>query len=317
MDISYLLFLQNFRLSIHDAWTPFMEAMSLFSITYLVCIPVFIYWCVNKRKGLYTLVSFFLCVALNSVLKVTACAYRPWIRDPRIIPAGNAILTAGGYSFPSGHTAAATPLYGGLAIGFWDKKSTKWISVLCILAILITGFSRNYLGVHTPQDVAAGLCLGVFTLWAVARAFTYLETHPERENRWLLVGFILGILALIYIRVKPYPLHYVNGKLLVNPNDMMVEPYLHISAWMALCVARYVEKRWVHFTEVGLNLKGICWSLIGFIPMYIMMHYAQQPLIKLLGLHGGLATYSALLVFYVIALFPAVIKWVARPSQHA
>ncbi len=290
-----------------------MEGMSLFSITYLVCIPVFIYWCVSKRKGLYTLVSFFLCVSINAVLKLTVCAYRPWMRDPRIIPAGKAIFTAGGYSLPSGHTAAATPIYGGLAVGFWDKKSTKWLSVLCIAALLITGFSRNYLGVHTPQDVLAAMSIGVLVLWAVARAFTYLEAHPERENRWLLIGFIAGILALVYIRVKPYPLDYVNGKLLVDPRNMMIEPYLHISAWLAFCVARYVEKRWVQFTELGLNLKGICWSLIGFIPMYIIMHYTQRPLIKFLGLHEGLAAYSALLVFYVIVLFPAIIKRFTKP----
>lgn len=289
-----------------------MEGLSLFSITYLVCIPVFIYWCVSKRKGLYTLVSFFLCVAINAVLKLTVCAYRPWVRDPRIIPAGKAIFTAGGYSFPSGHTAAAAPIYGGLAVGFWNKKSTKWISILCIAALLITGFSRNYLGVHTPQDVLVAMGVGIVVLWAVARAFTYLEAHPERENRWLLLGFILGILTLVYIRVKPYPLDYVNGKLLVDPRNMMIEPYLHIGAWLAFCAARYVEKRWVHFTEVGLNLKGICWSLIGFIPMYLWMHYAQRPLIKLLGLHGGLAAYSTIMVFYVIVGYPLILKWTVK-----
>ncbi len=317
MDITYLLFLQDFRNSIHDAWTPFMEAMSLFSITYLLFIPVFIYWCVNKRKGLYTLVSFFLCVAVNAVLKLTVCAYRPWIRDPRIIPAGDAISTAGGYSFPSGHTTSATPIYGGLAVGFWEKKSTKWLSVVCIIALLITGFSRNYLGVHTPQDVIVGLCLGIFTLWAVARAFKYLEAHPEQENRWLLLGFIAGILALVYIRVKPYPLDYVNGKLLVDPHNMMIEPYLHIGAWLAFCAARYVEKRWINFTELGFNFKGICWALIGLIPVYLIMNYVRHPLLETFGTHWGRLIYSVILVFYVITLFPAIIKWIAKPKVNA
>ena len=35
MDIDYLLFLQNFRNSINDALTPFMEALSLYAVTYL------------------------------------------------------------------------------------------------------------------------------------------------------------------------------------------------------------------------------------------------------------------------------------------
>ncbi len=315
MDISYLLFLQNFRNSIHDAWTPFMEAMSLFSITYLLFIPVFIYWCVSKRKGLYTLVSFFLCVAVNSVLKLTVCAYRPWIRDPRIIPAGDAIATAGGYSFPSGHTTSATPLYGGLAVGFWDKKSTKWLSVLCVVALLITGFSRNYLGVHTPQDVIVGLGLGVLTLWAVARAFTYLQAHPEKENKFLLIGFVAGVLAFIYIHIKPYPLDYVDGKLLVDPHYMMKDAYQDIGLWLAFCAARYVEKRWIGFTELGFNLKGICWSIIGLIPIYLFMNYLRHPLLDTFGSHWGRMVYAVILGFYIIALYPAVIKWVVKPQK--
>ena len=51
MDIQYLLWLQNFRDSIADAWTPFMEWVSMFSTTYLILIPVFLYWFRSKRGG--------------------------------------------------------------------------------------------------------------------------------------------------------------------------------------------------------------------------------------------------------------------------
>ena len=121
MDIQYLLWLQNFRNSIDNAWTPFLEWVSLFAVTYLVMIPVFIYWALDKRKGLYTLATYYAAVTVNAAIKLTACVYRPWIRDNRILPAGDAITTATGYSFPSGHTMTATPIYGGLAIGAWKK----------------------------------------------------------------------------------------------------------------------------------------------------------------------------------------------------
>lgn len=88
MDIQYLLLLQEFRCSINDAWTPFMEWISHFAVTYLLIVPTFIYWCVDKKKGLYILASFSLARAVNAVVKLTACAYRPWIRDARVIPAG-------------------------------------------------------------------------------------------------------------------------------------------------------------------------------------------------------------------------------------
>ena len=116
MDIQYLLFLQNFRNSINDALTPFMEMISLFAVTFLVIIPAMIYWCVDKESGLYTMASYTATIAINAVVKLTACVYRPWIRDSRILPAGDAISTATGYSFPSGHTTMATSIYGSMAV---------------------------------------------------------------------------------------------------------------------------------------------------------------------------------------------------------
>ena len=81
----------------------------------------------------------------------------------------------------------------------------RWISVFCIALILITGFSRNYLGVHTPQDVIVGLTEGVLILWGMSKLFSYLIEHSDRENIFLAIGVLLGIAALIYISVQALP----------------------------------------------------------------------------------------------------------------
>ena len=49
MDIQYLLFLQDFRNSIDNALTPFMEWVSMFAVTYLILFPVYYYWNRNKK----------------------------------------------------------------------------------------------------------------------------------------------------------------------------------------------------------------------------------------------------------------------------
>lgn len=120
-----------------------MEAISLFAVTYLVLVPAIVYWVYDKKKGLYPLASLYLCLGINATVKLTACIYRPWIRDLRVIPAGDAIRMVTGYSFPSGHTATAGPIYGGLAKVFYPIR--KWIAYLLIMLLLITGFSRNYI----------------------------------------------------------------------------------------------------------------------------------------------------------------------------
>ena len=84
IDIEYLLLLQRFREMIHDALTPFMEWISLFAVTYLVLIPIMYYWTCNKKDGLYVMGAYCYTVAINAVVKLTACVYRPRFVNLRI-----------------------------------------------------------------------------------------------------------------------------------------------------------------------------------------------------------------------------------------
>jgi len=308
MDIEYLLLLQRFRAAVGDALTPFMEKISLFSVTYLIVLPVLLYWMVDKRKGLYTLVSYYLCCGFNAMLKLTACVYRPWIRDARVLPAGDAIRTATGYSFPSGHTTTAGPIMGGLAVSSWRwKKAVSW---LCAAFVLIVGFSRNYLGVHTPQDVLVGLVESVLWLFVAAKLFGYLEAHPERENLFLALSFLIGWLGIVYITFKPYPMDYVDGRLLVDPQRMMNDGYGDICLLTAFPIARFIERKWIRFTPTGLNLKsGRAWvGIAGLVPMILMTEFMEGPLDALLGSHFGHYAYNFIFVMYCVALWPLVLR---------
>ena len=306
MDIEYLMLLQNFRNSINDAWTPFMEWISLFAVTYLVLIPVFVYWVLDRKKGLYVLASYYTAVTVNAAIKLTVCCYRPWIRDDRILPAGDAITTATGYSFPSGHTMTATPIYGGLAAIAW--KRWKWVSILCIVLVLITGFSRNYLGVHTPQDVLVGLTVSVLLLFLMRRLFGWIEANPDKENWMLLAGFLFGCAVIAYITFKPYPMDYVDGRLLVDPQKMMNDGYGDPAMLIAFCAARFVEKRWIRFRPAGLNARGIAISTVGLVGLWAMICFMRGPLDAALGAHWGHFLNSFIIVFYCIALYPLVIR---------
>ncbi len=314
MDIAYLLFLQGLREASNNVLTPFMESLSLFAVTYLVMIPTFVYWAINKRDGLYVLASYYACVALNAAVKLTACVYRPWIRDARVLPAGDAITTATGYSFPSGHTVSAGPMYGGLTVTQW--KHNRPLAILGIVMALLTGFSRNYLGVHTPQDVLVGLtesCLWVYAMW---RIFRYLDEHPEHENWLLLAGIFFGAVGIVYITLKPYPMDYVGGKLLVDPDKMMNDGYGDIGLFIAFCVARYIERTLVDFKPSGLSGVGLATSVCGLVPLWLMISTLKPVLDGVLGSHWGHFCYSFAIALYIVALYPAIIKCVMnRVSQ--
>ena len=94
---------------------------------------------------------------LNRLLKYAFYRPRPHFDDP--------ILTLTSYSFPSGHTMAATVLYGTLAAYLFAKFPDWRARVLIILAasllIALVGFSRIYLGVHYLSDVLAAMAEGL------------------------------------------------------------------------------------------------------------------------------------------------------------
>ena len=104
--------------------------------------------------------------------------------------------------------------------------------------VLMVAFSRNYLGVHTPQDVLVALTLSICCLYFMRKLFLRLEEHPEEEDKWLLIFFLVSAAALVYVTVKPYPMDYVDGKLLVDPKDMMRDGYKDFGQMCALCLGR-------------------------------------------------------------------------------
>lgn len=309
MDIQYLLWLQEFRNSINDSWTPFMEWVSMFAVTFMIMFPVFWYWCVNKKGGLYTMTSYMFCMVMTPVIKLTACVYRPWIRDARIVPAGDSITTATGYSFPSGHTSTAAPLAGGMAVCTWKNKKTRVLSVIFVLFILLTGFSRNYLGVHTPQDVFVAITISVLSLILTAKLFQYLEKHPEKENLFLLIGLLICIAALFYFSFKPYPMDYnAEGKLIVDPNKMMIDGFGDVGKMIGFIIARFVEKNWIKFRSTGVTVKGVIVCAICLVPMYFLKSMLSPVLQDALGKHFGKMTFNIIYVFYFIALIPILLK---------
>lgn len=165
-QIEYLLILQNFRqLSGGVLDNFFMFITSCGEITIPVILTAGIYWCINSKYGLYIFWNWCVGMIACQFLKSLACIYRPWVLDTRIQPIPEAFRMSGGYSFPSGHTQTAVAIWGSMAVVFKNKL----FRAAMILLILLIAFSRNYVGVHTPQDVTTSLVLGCVMLFLISK----------------------------------------------------------------------------------------------------------------------------------------------------
>jgi undecaprenyl-diphosphatase len=92
------------------------------------------------------------------------------------------LLTLTTYSFPSGHTAAATVFYGLIAC-FLLSRVRAWparagIVAACCLMVALVALSRMYLGVHYLSDVLAAAAEGAAWL---ATCITAVSTLQRRR----------------------------------------------------------------------------------------------------------------------------------------
>jgi undecaprenyl-diphosphatase len=107
---------------------------------------------VMKQKSLYIFETIGVSTVITLALKYTINRPRPSTQDSLIIPASD----QGSPSFPSGHTSEAFAMATSLSLAY-----PKWyVIVPSALWASTVGFSRMYLGVHYPSDVAAGAIVG-------------------------------------------------------------------------------------------------------------------------------------------------------------
>ncbi len=307
MDIEYLLFLQNLRIATGGIFDEFFNAISKIAVDIMPFLPFIVFWCVSKKWGYRFIATLGIGELINGLIKLTVCAYRPWIRSELIVPAGDSKVAATGYSFPSGHTMSATSTYG-TAISMQHKKR-KGLSVFCGVMIALTGFSRNYLGVHTPQDVVVGFTEAVIVILAVGAAQRRINGNVKTLDLLTLVGFFAVAGALIYITQKPYPMDYVDGKLLVDPAKMMNDSFKSCGAFLGFLIGSCLERHYIRY-EVPKGSKNL--PLLGFAGFLIAFSWkeylAPATLVAALGGHWGNFASRFILWFFVVAVWPLVIR---------
>jgi undecaprenyl-diphosphatase len=132
----------------------------------------------RRRAAVTLLVTMAGAALLNFTLKLLSGRERPEPFFGTPLPES--------YSFPSGHALLSLCFYGMMAAvisahieGTW-RRASVW--AVAILLVALIGFSRVYLGVHYPSDVAAGYAAAFVWMVVVASADRMMEARVRQKT---------------------------------------------------------------------------------------------------------------------------------------
>ena len=108
----------------------------------------------RRREAVFLFAAMTAALLLDIALKLAFARSRP--------PLDQALVQAGGYSMPSGHSMSSATFALALIVIAWPTRWRVPATVLAATFALLMGVSRIYLGVHWLTDVLAG--------WAMAAA---------------------------------------------------------------------------------------------------------------------------------------------------
>jgi membrane-associated phospholipid phosphatase len=90
-------------------------------------------------------------------------------------------------SYPSGHTAAAIAVYGGIVLLLTSRFTSRvfrayaWTFALAMVSFV--ALARMYRGMHHPLDIAGGVVVGVAALTAIVFASRTADAAAESRKR--------------------------------------------------------------------------------------------------------------------------------------
>ena len=293
--------------------TPALDAaMSLVTRlgeeTFFMVAALFVFWCVDKRRGYYLLAVGFTGTLINQWLKIVCRVPRPWVRDPHFTIVESARDGAAGYSFPSGHTQSAVGVFGGVA------RFTRrwWLRCVCLVLLVLVSVSRMYLGVHTPADVGVSFAV---TAVLVLLPYPLIESTLWFPGRmYVILGVLLGVSGafVAFVELFPFPAD-VDG---ANLAGAVKNAWSMAGAVGGMLLACLFDNRLLQFPNRAPWWGQLVKLLGGLVLVVLVKSLLKAPLLALCGGHQAAhALRYFLMVLTAGALWPMTFRFFERYAR--
>ena len=294
--------------SIADLRTPFFNGL-MSALTWLgeemafIVIGVIILWCIDKKFGYRFLFMYMAGTAVTQVLKAIFMIPRPWQLDPEFKIVESAREGASGYSFPSGHTQSAVLMYGGIA----RKLKRNWAYIAACALILLVGFSRMYLGVHTLLDVGVSLVTGILV---IALCEFIFNRFGDGIRTYAIAS---GIVALVSLGLIVFIMTYC-AKRGLDPSQVKDACVLFGTAF-GLFAGSIVEKRFINFDTRASVWMQIVKAIVGIALILALRIGLKAVLSKISASPLTDCVRYFVMSFFAIAVYPLLFKLFSKKDR--
>ena len=300
--MEFLYLLEKIRNQIFDFF--FLLITHLCEEIAFLAIAIVFFWCVDKKRGYFILLTGLVGTVINQALKLMFKIPRPWIKDPSFTFVGDANVEATGYSFPSGHTQNTTGTFG--AIALTSKK--RWAKILCIALVVLVAFSRMYLGVHTPLDVGVSLLIAGALLFLFKPIFKSDERLDKCAPFICIGSFIIAIALLLYtFLLSPEGVDAAN---LLSGKKNAVTLF---SCMLGFPIIYYTDRYFIKFETRAAWYVQLIKIFVGLAVVLVIMKLLPSPLEAIFGNYfvaRGVRYF--LIVIFAGVLWPMSFKHLAK-----
>ena len=270
--------------------------------TAFLVIALIIFWCVDKKKGYYVMAVGFAGTILNQILKLACRVPRPWVLDPNFSILEQAREAAAGYSFTSGHTQCAVGTFGSIA-AFTEKKALR---LTCVILAVLVGFSRMYVGVHTPADVLTAAACALLLIFAFKRPV--LNGTVKQMKLAIGVVMAMAVMFLIYVELWQFP----QDMDMHNLTSGYKNAYTMMGCMIGVAIVYVADLKWINFSTEAKWWIQIIKVIAGLGLVLAVKEGLRIPLEMILPVYPARAVRYFLIVITAGAVWPMSFQYLSK-----